>query len=423
MNHIDDDFKELIEEKLDTKKYNIQLISLCIFISSFLITILYNLNINFYLKSFIIPITITLINYLILITNHKLVKNKKAYYLLIPIILILVSDVLIKIDFSNKVLNIFIVTILISTFLLYLINQNFTFSRKIFTSFFQLFPKKLLTNLNNLNSLFKNKKGKHRKVLNILIGLVISIPIAIILLSLLADADMYFNFFIKDILDGLKSIFNIHFLRKNIFILVISFIIIFSIFINLMKSIGKKEKKVKTYHIESSIISTILFVVNLVFVLFLISEISKLTTNFLKSPLEYTYSEYAREGFFQLLFVTSINGIITLFCLYYTRLINDNKLIKNLLLILISFSIILIFNSYYRMFLYISAYTFTILRLQVILFLTLELIIFILLMKRTIYKIKKNDIQTFSILSLSFYILNLYLCNDFVIHFINCFLN
>ena len=57
--------------------------------------------------------------------------------------------------------------------------------------------------------------------------------------------------------------------------------------------------------------------INLVFVLFIVSEISKLTNNFLSLPVEYTFSSYAREGFFQLLFVTLINfSIIISFCQY-----------------------------------------------------------------------------------------------------------
>ena len=129
-------------------------------------------------------------------------------------------------------------------------------------------------------------------------------------------------------------------------------------------------------------ITSMLATINLVFILFLISEISKLCGNFLKIPSGYIYSSYAREGFFQLLFVTIINFSIILFLLYKTDLINNNKIIKGLTLSLIIFSILLIFNSYYRMFLYIEKFGFTNLRLQVILFLLMELLSLLVILKK-----------------------------------------
>ena len=67
------------------------------------------------------------------------------------------------------------------------------------------------------------------------------------------------------------------------------------------------------------IISAVQLYLNSIFVLFLLSEISKLTTNFLQLPIEYTYASYAREGFFQLLFVLNMiiyHSLISLFDLF-----------------------------------------------------------------------------------------------------------
>ena len=89
------------------------------------------------------------------------------------------------------------------------------------------------------------------------------------------------------------------------------------------------------------------------------------------------------------------------------------------MLILIGFSILLIFNSYYRMILYINAYTFTILRLQVTLFLLLELIYFVILINNIVKNDYLNKFKLYSRLALIFYILNLYLCNELFINLIN----
>lgn len=135
---------------------------------------------------------------------------------------------------------------------------------------------------------------------------------------------------------------------------IIFFVILFSIGINILNFKQTDNKKNNKIEPNSTMITSMLATINLVFILFLISEISKLCGNFLKIPSGYIYSSYAREGFFQLLFVTIINFSIILFLLYKTDLINNNKIIKGLTLSLIIFSILLIFNSYYRMFLYIE---------------------------------------------------------------------
>lgn len=408
------EFKNLEEsyQKCDLKFLTISLI-----ISTFLIAIIFNLKIDFYLRGFIIPCLIVLTTYLINLYHNKLINNHNSLYLLIPIGLILINSLIFNVNSSNKVLNIFIILCLITYFIFSLINKKFQLTSELFPLIFSIFLDKLFTNLNNINKLFKEKTHS-KQILHIILGLIIGIPICIVILLLLSSADYYFGYFIENIINNILNILNIEFIWKNLFVISISFILTFSIFINYMLKRKDEENKTKLINVSSSTLGTILILINLVFMLFLITEISKVTTNFLNIPIEYTYAEYAREGFFQLLFITSINFIITIFTIYKTKL-KDNKLINILLLVLIGFSILLIFNSYYRMFLYISAYTFTILRLQVILFLTLELVLFILLIKKITNEIKYDNFKLFTLISLIFYIINLYLCNDIVINFIN----
>ena len=102
-------------------------------------------------------------------------------------------------------------------------------------------------------------------------------------------------------------------MKDFIILFVIFFIIIFSIGVNLIRNRYIVMKENKTRKIDHTIIISMLSVINLVFVLFLISEVSKLCGNFLQIPNGYIYSSYAREGFFQLLFVTIINFSIILY--------------------------------------------------------------------------------------------------------------
>ena len=69
------------------------------------------------------------------------------------------------------------------------------------------------------------------------------------------------------------------------------------------------------------------------------------------------------------------------------------------------------------MFLYIGHYGFTVLRMQVILFLLMEFILFLLLVKKIMSGLKYQDSYLYFVIMISFYILNLYLCNETFISF------
>ena len=399
---------------------NFKLATLIFIISSILITIFANTNIDNYTKWFIIPVMVLLIGYIFMLNRIEIDKNKKAYLYLIPIFLILASYFIIKIDSSNMVLNVIAIILLLVLFFLTLLNKKYELCRRFFVHIFKIVPGKILTNLKYLRIIkTEENKEKNKDTLNIFIGCLIGIPIAIVLLILLTGADKYFSSFIGSILDIIKQILNLGNLIPNIFTLIISFVLLFSIFVNVLNNRKIENKTSKVNNVNTSISSTVLIIINFVFILFLISEVSKLTVNFLHLPVEYTYAEYAREGFFQLLFVTLINISIIIYFVYYTNIVSNNKLIKRLLISLVIFSILLIFNSYYRMFLYIGAYGFTILRLQVVLFLLMELILFILILKKVLVGIKHNEAFIFMVVILSTYILNVYLCSQPYIELLN----
>ena len=367
------------------------------------------LPINSYIKNFTFPIFNLLITYLILLNNQKKIVNVKAYYLLIPIILILISNLLLKIDDSNLFLNVIILPILMTLFFSLLTNKNYKISIQVFSWVNHLIFTNIFSNL----SLIKNIKCKNietkNKTTNIILGILIGCGIGLIILLLLMSADTYFKFFVNKIFCLFK------FDLGKTFIFIISFILLFSIYVNILLNQSCKMKKNNNKKIDDIMAITIITIIDIIFVLFLISELSRLTNNFLQVPVQYTYSSYAREGFFQLLVVTTINFNIIMYLLYKTPLIKENHVIKKLILLLICFSIFLIFNYYYRMFLYIFNYGYTVLRLQVILFLAMEMILFLILVKKIVKELKINDTTLYFVIMISFYILNIYLCtNNFV---------
>lgn len=379
-------------------------------LTSLLFVFLHNLDIAWYIKDVIVPFTLLILAYLIIFKNETNI-NKKAYLFLIPLGLILISGLILKIDENNMLFNIFVIPLLISMFFFSLINHNYKISFRTSLWLFKLFPKDLLENLSFLK--IKEEKEKNNHLGSIILGVFVGTIIGVIIILLLMSADAYFKSFISNLFHSLNIDFS------SVILMIIFFIILFSVFINILLNRETRVLEKEYTKLDQVMVITVLTIINIIFVLFLISEISRLTVNFLKLPIEYTYAGYAREGFFQLLFVTMINFIIIMYLLYKTKSVDENSKIKKLIFILITFSIILIFNSYYRMYLYINNYGFTILRLQVILFLTMELIIFGVLIKKLFRGLKFNDAFIYFVVMISFYILNLYLCNDTFINFIN----
>lgn len=381
-------------------------------ISAILIVVAGMLNIDFYFKSVMFPFLMILISSTILVKDYEEI-NKKAYLLIIPIVLIIISNLVLKVlkgnlDGTNQLLNIVVLPLLISTYLFMLVRSDFKVSLENMFLVFKLFPKNLFKNLKFIK--INTKKEKNDKVINIIFGTIIGVFISGLILALLTSADDYFDKFLSSIAININVDFNLWYVIKGI----IYFVILFVIGINLFKNKEIALKESKMSRINKTVVTTMLFIVNFVFVLFLISEISKLCGNFLKVPKGYIYSSYAREGFFQLLFVTLINFGIILYLIYKTNLVKEDKKVKCLVLSLIAFSIFLIFNSYYRMFLYIGKFGFTNLRLQVILFLFMEIILFGFIIKKIIRGAKKDGIVFLIIMTIT-YVINLYVCNDWFI--------
>lgn len=381
-------------------------------ISAILIVVAGMLNIDFYFKSVMFPFLMILISSTILVKDYEKI-NKKAYLIIIPIVLIIISNLVLKVlkgnlDGTNQLLNIIVLPLLISTYLFMLVISDFKVSLENMFLVFKLFPKNLFKNLKFIK--IDTNKEKNDKVINIIFGTVIGVFISGLILALLTSADAYFDKFLSSIVTNINVDFNLWYVIKGI----IYFVILFVIGINLFKNKEIALKESKMSRVNKTVITTMLFIVNFVFVLFLISEISKLCGNFLKVPKGYIYSSYAREGFFQLLFVTLINFGIILYLIYKTNLVKEDKKVKYLVLSLIAFSIFLIFNSYYRMFLYIGRFGFTNLRLQVILFLFMEIILFGFIIKKIIRGAKKDGMVFLIIMTIT-YVINLYVCNDWFI--------
>ncbi|MBW9156679.1 DUF4153 domain-containing protein [Clostridium tagluense] len=350
------------------------------------------------------------------------VKKSIGFITIIPTVLIALNYSI----HSNVILNSFngimiLVLTLVSTVLIRYENIKWDSSnliRKVFKrgikSISENFYKPFIFIKGNITS--RNKKEISSTKKNILKGVIISIPLLIVILVLLTSADMVFKNYITNFSIGLEDI-SLGKITGHLLVIIIAFIIIFSYIWSFKYAFDEGESNKKDIKWEPVTILTIIFMINLVYLLFSIVQFSYLyggENNFTAGG--FTYSEYARKGFFELVAVTIINFTILLSSMKFIK--RDNKRINNIsnvfLSILVAFTFNMLFSAHYKMSLYEQTYGFTYLRIFVHIFMFMLFMLFVVsLIGIWNRKISLNKILI--IIVLSMYVLVNYINVDKII--------
>lgn len=225
-------------------------------------------------------------------------------------------------------------------------------------------------------------KTKNDNIKNILVGVAVSVPLLIIIISLLASADMMFDYYIRNIKDLYEFIYE----KINLVDIVwdIIMIIFFSMYcfgyIWSLKYEYKEDEIKEDYKwINPITILTILFLLCFIYLLFSIIQSSYLYGgNKHVLPSGFSYSKYARKGFFELLTVALINFSILTLSIKNVKVTSDkiNKILNIFYTILLVFTGNMLFSSNYKLRIYEHALGFTRLRIYVHIFLfTLSIIL------------------------------------------------
>ena len=205
----------------------------------------------------------------------------------------------------------------------------------------------------------KNRKsdGKGKYVFA---GILIALPLLFVILILLYEADAVFSSFFNQLL-----IFDIFF-EGDIWGILFLFAFIFfaSYCIITRLSVHDLKEDIPDKRTAEPIIAiTFTALISLVYLIFCYIQVVYLFGGFGTLPEGYTYAAYAREGFFQLVFVCLINLALVLAC---TKHFRENKVLKGILTFISACTYIMIASSAYRMLLYIQTYYLTFLRLFVL---------------------------------------------------------
>ena len=221
----------------------------------------------------------------------------------------------------------------------------------------------------------QEKSGKKDYFFYIMLGIAISIPVLAVIIMLLCSADVVFENIIKSLFSFDISLTDI---IKVILLIVVVFLASYALLTALCKKTVKEE--VSDNRVLEPIIAIIVTgMLSVVYLMFSMVQILYLFIGRMKLPEGYTYSAYARQGFFQLLAVCIINLILVLACLNFFK---DNIILKIILTVISGCTFIMILSSTLRMIMYIKGYNLTFLRIFVLWALA---VIFLLMIGVTIY--------------------------------------
>ena len=353
--------------------------------SSFLLSIL--MSILFWHREPGISVVLFIVPTLLVIyfnlKQSQKIKNKKGIYWCIPIILLGLTYFI----FNNTLFQGLNIPIILALIIIMCMDMTETqlsetrFIRNVVSKIFKPFSnfKKVLGTV-KVKEKIKEEKQNEKIVFikKLLKSLIIAIPLLLIVISLLSEADSVFENIFHEIPNYFSKLFSsvtaIDIFWRIIWIIFNFFYIsgFILMFVNEEKKQETKIEKDKAQKISTFTQNTILVSLNLIYLIFSIIQFKYLFINAGKTA-DFDYAQYARTGFFQLMMVSLINfGILKI-----GKVEQKEKLNTILKITMIVFTLVIIISAIFRMYLYEQAYGYTYLRLFVYFVLATEILILI----------------------------------------------
>ncbi|RKU13600.1 DUF4173 domain-containing protein [Candidatus Poribacteria bacterium] len=248
---------------------------------------------------------------------------------------------------------------------------------------------------------------KRKTLKNIFIGLILSVPLLVIVIALLAEADTVFQSLIVNALKSLEFIGTIPF-AEHVAVIGITTVLLFGYLAIVLKAqVEGVSAPIEgdTGGWDTTIIATVLVMVNAVYILFCVIQFRYLFggEEMIRAIPDYTYAEYARRGFSELIVVTVINLSILLIGLRVTK--NDGKLDRLVFMLrclLVLCTVIILYSAHLRLKLYEEAYGYTYARIFAHTFICLLFILFLLMLYK-LWRRKLPLLKAFAIAALLVY--------------------
>jgi hypothetical protein len=219
----------------------------------------------------------------------------------------------------------------------------------------------------------KTDRAKIKIMQRVLVGIAISIPVLYVLIVLLGSADAVFFHGMYEAINSIYSILDSVVLMKMIFGMVVGLYLFGLLYAAYEPKAGKTETSEKIGRGDVIILNIILTAMLTVYTIFIIIQFKYLFAG-ASLPYGLSYTDYARRGFFELLFLSGVNIFTILLMCHLTKRRQGlgAKIIKYLCLYLCAATVILLASSFYRMSLYSVSDGLTRLRFMVYGFLIFE---------------------------------------------------
>lgn len=221
----------------------------------------------------------------------------------------------------------------------------------------------------------KSVSTRRKEILACVAGITVSIPLLFVVSSLLLEADSNFNAlvssFAHQFLDYIPQIF-----QQLALTLGITWYLCAMVF----GIQGASASDIRSYQLKAgvptSFSASILILLNSLYVFFLLVQIQSIGTAYTAAE-GFSYSQYAREGFFELCFVSFIN--LCVYAALYTLSKQKKTITRVLLQFLCLNTLCIICTAILKMGLYMQQYGLTLLRLYTTCFMVLLFATFLLL--------------------------------------------
>ncbi len=201
------------------------------------------------------------------------------------------------------------------------------------------------------------QRNKNSHIIQIIVGLSITLPLTVIIIMLLASADSVFRSMVIDL-------FQFDFWEIITKTMMFAFFYFGSYcgirFLNKKRTLIREENAKKHHPLTAYII---LLPITAVYILFSWIQFAYLMIGNMTLPEGMTYAKYAHQGFNQLLAVVIINLMIVLFTVGF---FGRNKMLKTILSLFTACTYVMIASAFIRIFMYIGVYHLTELRFLVV---------------------------------------------------------
>ena len=324
---------------------------------------------------FVFTVTSVILLIYVLGKNRKIV-NKKALIFVIPILL-LSSTYFIFNNILFQILNTFIIVALGIIMCVYLTKKKIKCPELMKKSACVIGG--MFESISDVIDHVKIPESKRdqesfEKLRKLGKALIIAIPIIVVVLLLLMSADQIFEQIFDKIFLDLSDILSVDGVIKlisRLAIILIVFLLCAGFIVNLVKdnTLFNEENNEDidvNFKFENLTINMILTVLNVIYLIFSFIQITNLFIHTGNNP-NFDYSSYARQGFFQLMFVSFINFVILIVAnINKTEKTKRQKVYNKVMsLLIVIFTIIIIVSAFYRMNLYQETYGYTYLRIFV----------------------------------------------------------